>query len=129
MPFPIYVILIVEPDLHVCQDADQKFTGCGFRTVCVHSEQAAHGALAGIAFDMLLIGLSPGQAAIPIFLKSVRRIYPRLRIMVGSSYADQISPSRIADAILPVPFTAAQIRPAIERAQQMPMMRNRFTDW
>ena len=129
MPFSIYVILIVEPDRDVCHDADQKFTGCGFRTVCVHSEQSAHGALSGIAFDMLLIGLSPGQPAIPVFLKSVRRMYPRLRIMVGSSYADQILPSRIADAILSIPFTAAQIRPAIERAQQMPIMRNRFSDW
>ena len=116
-------LLVVDDDPGIRRLMGVMLERVGYEVTCADSAEEAAKIMAGASFDLVITDvLMPGRDGI-LFISDTRKKYPGVRLiaasgggLVGPSVYLKTATALGADAILPKPFTIAQLLEAIEQA-------------
>lgn len=111
----IYV-LIVESDPGSRAAAEEWIRTPTCQTVSVAEAAKARGALSGISFDIMVVGLSPNSPNLGDLIFFAKAKYPTLRIIAGAKQALDTQHARIVDSYLESPITPQAVGAAMRIA-------------
>jgi DNA-binding NarL/FixJ family response regulator len=118
-------ILVVEKSEVTRLAVVNLVSGCGYQAVGYASAREAFKAMSGVAFDLMITGVGAFDDSIASLLIEAKALQPHIRIVLGMSQADQLLPSRIADACLPQTFSEDEFEGVIFDALDAVPMRDR----
>jgi len=112
----MFYILIVESDPALLSDVVAMASNSVCQPVGVKDIPGALGALSGIRFDVLMVGLSPHSPNLEEFIVAAKAGHPTLRIIAGASQRGTFRQARIVDAYLDSPLDQHKVRAALRLA-------------